>query len=295
MENEQTFTIDQYRTMRESGIDPYAALEAEGEQADAASADELEEPTEPVEEETTVDEQEDPVEEPEDEEPIELPENQKTAFQKALEREKRKAREEAQKRVREQLESEYNPYKRFFEQLGMDPETAMKAIEQNKLQQEAQRLAEQNGWTDQETEWYIKQQQLEREQTEMRVSLRVYELADSPNYPGIKQMKGPIVEFIRKNPHATVEQAYYAVGGEPLLQQLRREAEQRQIAKRQQPKRTVVTDTQTMPTGPAPLTPEDLQFMRYTGMSEAEVRKLKEADFQNLEQYRKWKQKQGRK
>jgi hypothetical protein len=107
-------------------------------------------------------------------------------------------------------------------------------------------------------------------------------------------MKGAITEFIRSNPRANVEQAYWAVGGSALAQQLKREAEQREIAKRSQTKRTVISDAPQSMQGPAPLPPEAVQFMRQTGMSEAQVRSMLSDDKpKNLSEWRK--ARQGRK
>jgi len=107
-------------------------------------------------------------------------------------------------------------------------------------------------------------------------------------------MKGQISEMIRQNPNMNVSQAYWAVGGQSLAQQLKREAEQREIAKRSQTKRTVVSDSPITNTGPAPLTPEAITFMRQNNMSEAQVRQLMQDDFpKDLQTFRKMKQ--GRK
>jgi hypothetical protein len=217
-----------------------------------------------------------------------IPQEQQTAWQKRAERERRKAYEEAETKLKAEYESQLNPYKSFFDSLGLDPKQAMEALERNKLQQEAQQLAYANGWTEDQTQMYVRQQELERKQTEMQVNLRVYELADTKDYPGIKEMKGAITDFVRSNPRASVEQAYYAVGGQALVQQMKREAEQREIQKRTQTKRTVITDAPTDMKGPAPLTAEAEEFMRRTGMSEAQVRMLmKDQGPKNIEEYRK--------
>jgi hypothetical protein len=217
-----------------------------------------------------------------------IPQEQQTAWQKRAERERRKAYEEAETKLKTEYESQLNPYKQFFDSLGLDPKQAMEALERNKLQQEAQQLAYQNGWDEQQTQMYMRQQELEHKQTEMQVNLRVYELAETSDYPGIKQMKGAITDFIRANPRATVDQAYYAVGGQALVTQMKREAEQREIQKRAQTKRTVITDAPTDMKGPAPLTPDAEAFMRRTGMSEEQVRLLmQDKGPSNLEEYRK--------
>jgi len=294
-------SLEQFREAKKSGIDLYAEPEVK---VDAA-------PIQDEPNETSIQDDMDAQEHTEDretddnadlsgdtEEPIEIPEAQKTAFQKALDREKRKAREAADKKFKEQYESEYseklNPYKQFFDSLGLDPQKAMELIETNRMKQEAETLAYQHGWSEEQTQMFMKQQQLEKEQTDMKVSLKLYELSETPDYPGIKQMKGAITEFVRLNPRTSVEQAYWAVGGANLAQQLKREAEQREIAKRSQPKRTVVTDAPSNNKGPAPLPPEAVAFMRQNSMTEAQVRQLLQDDFpKDLESFRKMKQ--GRK
>lgn len=92
----------------------------------------------------------------------------------------------------------------------------------------------------------------------------------------------------------TVEQAYWAVGGQSLAQQLKREAQQREANKRSQTKRTVVSDAPQTMDGPAPLTPEQVQFARMNKMSEADVRALVTNEFKTIDDYRAWKKKQGR-
>jgi hypothetical protein len=71
---------------------------------------------------------------------------------------------------------------------------------------------------------------------------------------------------------------------------MKREAEQREIQKRTQTKRTVITDAPTDMKGPAPLTADAEAFMRRTGMSEAQVRMLmQDQGPKNLDEYRKFK------
>jgi len=131
-------TLAAYRQMISSGIDPYANME----QVDAAPTQEVTEvEQQEVQENTDTQETVDNADLSDDtvtpdDEPITIPQEQQTAFQKALEREKRKAREAAEKKFKEQYETEYStkldPYKKAFEQLGITPEQAMQAIEQSK-------------------------------------------------------------------------------------------------------------------------------------------------------------------
>ena len=284
-------TIDEFRQAKQSGVDLYAEQQVQEDAAPETS----EEVAEELETSDGMDGAEDEQDAPEsgiEAEDDDIPKEQKNAFYKRVQRERKKAYEEAEAKIKQKFESQLNPYKAFFDQIGLDPQRAMEALEQNRVQQEAQRLAEYNGWTEEQTQMYIRQQDLERKQTEMQVGLRIYELADTPDYPGIKQMKGAITDFIRANPRATVEQAYWAVGGQNLAQQLRREAEQREIAKRATAKRTVVSDAPNDTKAPEPLPPEAITFMRRTGMSEQEVRMMmKDEGPKNLEEYRKMKRK----
>jgi len=288
--SEQSFTLDQFRQARESGVDLYqqdtGAEDAAQQQevdydTDAQEEADVQEPSESQE----TNEDRDVSDDNDADEPI--PDEQKNAFYKRVQRERKKAEEEAAARLKAEYESQLNPYKAFFDSLGMTPEQAMQQMESNRLRQEAEQLAYTNGWSEQETQMYMRQQQLEKQQLENSVALQVYELADTPDYPGIKSMKGAITEFIRSNPRANVQQAYWAVGGQNLAQQLKREAEQREIAKRSATPRKVITDSPQSIHAPEPLPAEAQSFMRKTGMSEEQVRMmLKGEGPKNLSEYR---------
>lgn len=288
---EQSMSLEQFRAAKQSGVDLYAEPQQEV-KVDAAPIEEVEQIGEQDPHDREIEPAVDDLEPEADHDPI--PQEHQSAWAKRAERERRKGAEETEARLKAEYESQINPYKKFFDQLGIDPETAMQAMEQNKIKQEAEQLAYQNGWDEQQTQWYVKQQQQDKEMRDLRVSVQINDLADRADYPGIKQMKPQIAEFVSRNPNMTVEQAYWAVGGQPLAQQLRREAEQREIAKRQQTKRTVVKDAPATMTGPAPLPPEAIAFMKSEGMSEAQVRQLMQDDFpKDLQTFRKMKQ--GRK
>lgn len=274
---EDTLTLEQYREAKQSGADLYAEQEVV---EDAAPQEEVEQEEQEIQEHEQV-------EEMIEEEVDQIPKEQQSAWQKRAERERKKGAEEAEERLKAEYESQLNPYRAFFDQLGINPDEALKAVEQNRIKQEAEQLAYQNGWTDEQAQWYVEQQKLKSEQTEMKVSLKVYELSESSDYPGIKQMKGPITDFIRNNPNVAVEQAYWAVGGSSLAQQLKREAEQREIAKRSQTPRKVVTDQSAPMDEKAPLPPEAVAFMKREGMSEAQVRALMTDAPKNIDEYRK--------
>lgn len=280
-----------YREQKETGMT--AEPEVQTEVQDAAEQ-EVQDEVEDVDTDTEdTEDTETPSDESDEQEDVEVPENQKTAFQKALEREKRKIREAAEQELRTQLEQQYQPHKKFFESLGIDPEQAERAIEEQRIRQQAAELAEQNGWDDDQAQYYLQQQiQQQRQQQEiheLRVSVQINDLADNPEYPGIKEMKQKLTQFIAQNPNLNVEQAYWAVGGKQLADQLRREAEQREIAKRQKPKRTVQSDHAIATTGEKPLPQDILQQARRMGMSEQEARRLMNFDINSLEEYRKQK------
>jgi hypothetical protein len=295
-QQQQPMTLDAFRQAKQSGVDltQEAQVDAAPNSAEGATTVDSGESIEGQEEgfenvsEGEINTPDDGAVEHDD--LPQIPQDQQTAWQKRAERERRKAYEEAETKLKAEYESQLNPYKSFFDSLGLDPKQAMEALERNKLNQEAQQLAYANGWTEDQAQMYVRQQELERKQTEMQVNLRVYELADTKDYPGIKEMKGAITDFVRSNPRASVEQAYYAVGGQALVQQMKREAEQREIQKRTQTKRTVITDVPTDMKGPAPLTADAEAFMRRTGMSEAQVRMLmQDQGPKNLDEYRKFK------
>lgn len=284
--SEQAMTLEQFRQAKESGVDLLAQPEVVEDAAPEQVIENEEQQEIEIERESNEPEQ--------DVDPDPIPQEHQSAWAKRAERERRKAAEETEARLKAEYEAQINPYKAFFDQLGVTPEQALQSIEQNKIKQEAENLAYANGWTEDQTQMYMRQQELERKQTEMTVNLRVYELADSPDYPGIKQMKGAITDFIRSNPRVPVEQAYWAVGGANLATQLKREAEQREIAKRSTTSRKVVTDSPSDNKGPEPLTPEAVAFMKRTGMSESQVRMMmKDEGPKDLEEYRKMIKKKG--
>ena len=310
-DNQQITTLEEFRRAKISGVDLYAeeqqqvGEDAAPEEEVSATQEEQEADDKTTEEENAekTGEQEGENEEEEDEEP--LPKEQRNAFYKRVQRERKKAYEEALQKVRQELEAQYNPYKQFFEHLGIKPEDALRHLEEQRLIQEAraqasreaQVLADRYGWTDEETQRWIdeqakiiaRQRKQEEEIRELRVAVRINELADSGEYPGIKNMKGAIIDFIRRNPYATVEQAYWAVGGPQLIKQLKRESEQREAAKRSQTRRVVLTGgDQGDMSGPAPLPPEAVRFMQETGLSESEVRFLLDDKVpKTIDEYRK--------
>jgi hypothetical protein len=274
--SEESMSLEQYRAAKASGVDLLAQPEVV---EDAAPIEEVEQEFE-VEQESH-----EPEQEIEDDLPP-IPEKEQSAWQKRAERERRKAAEETEARLKAEYEAQINPYKQAFEKMGITPEQALQAIEQSKIKQEAERLAYQNGWSDEQAEMYVQNQQQQKEMRDLRVSVQINDLADSSDYPGIKQMKAQISEFIGRT-GASVEEAYWAVGGKPLAQQLKREAEQREIAKRSTTARKVVTDSSSAMPSKDALPPEAIEFMKREGMSEAQVRRLLDSKPMNQTEYRK--------
>ena len=291
----ESMTLDQFRQARQTGVDLYA--EQPPEVQEDAAPEQLDQ--QEVEQDQPVDMQDD-IEV--DDAPA-IPQDQQSAWQKRAERERRKGAEEAEIRLKAEYEDQINPYKAFFEKLGVNPEEAMRVMEQNKIREEsrrvvaadAQQLAYQYGWDEQQTEEYInrqadviaRQRQQDEEVHSLRISVAINDLADNKDFPGIKQMKSQISEFIRNNPRVPVEQAYWAVGGASLATQLKRETEQREIAKRSQTSRKVVTDSGTATDTKGALPAEAIEFMRREGMSESQIRVLMGDAPKNLAEYRK--------
>lgn len=302
--------IDEYRAQQQSGI----PADADGQ--DAADYEyeagaynehepegdaEYEEGQEEAPDDQADVETDDPEADPDDE--VELPDDQKTAFQKMRERELRKM-EEKFEREKAQLEQQYNPYKSFFEQLGIDdPAQAMQAVRENQarqqLQQQAEQYAYEYGWSEEQAAQYVQSTLAHQKQAEelqdLRVSMQVNELAAKPEYAGIKDMKDQIKSLITESGGTlTAEQAYWAIGGRDRAVQMKREAEQRAIAKRAKGTRTVQKDTPASAMGGAKPLPDDLRMAaKAAGVSDAEARKL--MDMPNtLDEWREWKKKNQR-
>ena len=90
---------------------------------------------------------------------------------------------------------------------------------------------------------------------------------------------------------STAKEAYWAIGGEARAQQLKREAEQRAIVKKAQPKRTVQSDSATGDAGTLPALPSELEAQRkQMGLSHQEALDLLGSDYANIDDYRKQKQ-----
>ncbi len=261
---------------------------------DAALQDNLEEETEELEDELDSDELEDSDEEQADdeaEETDELPElspKEKTAFEKRRERDLKKAEEKLRETLAQEYEAKYGKHKAIVDLLGGDPETVEKAIRENQMAQEADQLAKANGWDEAQTQAHLNQMKLQQELFDLRVDNQINDLRDNADYAGIKDMKADIKTLIRQsNNTLTVQQAYLALGGTQRLAQIKRETEQREIAKRSQAKRTVQSDSPTSNAGPKPLSPELMKQANALGISVEEARRLMSSDRpQNLSQWR---------
>lgn len=258
--------IDEYRE-RQPGeaVEDAAPQEEEKEVLEA----ETEEPAEAEETAPEADEDDE-----EDDLPP-LPEKEKTAFEKRMERERAKAEERIRAELSEQYEQQYGRHKQVIDMLGGDPDAIEKRIRDNQMQAEANRLAEQNGWSDEETSWYLNQRKQEQELKELRVQMQINRLRDNPEYAGIGTMEKEILSKIDKSGGAlTVEEAYWALGGPKRIEQIRLEAQVRESVKRQKQPRTVLTDAATPSSAEKPLPADVLRDAERMGISAAEARKL---------------------
>lgn len=224
----------------------------------------------------------------------ELSPKEKTAFEKRLEREKRKLEEQMSK----QFEDKYAKHKSVIEQLGGDPDQIEQRLKENQIVNEANRLAEQNGWDDQQYNWYIGQQQqrlqqeqLQKELADLRIANQINELRDNPEFSGITAMRKEISDFVsRSNGTLSVEQAYWALGGAKRVQQTKRETEQRAALQRRQ--RVVATDAPAAASNEKAIPTQILSQAAAMGMSAAEVRELMAFEgINNINEYRKSKKK----
>lgn len=236
--------------------------------------------------ETSPDEQKGTVETFEQDGLPELSEKEKPAFVKRLEAEKKKLAEQ----LRKELESQYNPYKEVVDLLGGDINRIKEAIQENQIMMEAQRMANQYGWDEEQMNFYIQQQQaikqqerLQQELQELRIANEINDLRDNPAFSGIKEMKKEIMDLVkRSNGALTVQQAYWALGGAKRAEQMRLEAEQRAAVKRAEMRRTPQNDHAAIAPGPKPLPPEILQQARRMGLTEQQARELLEFDATNI-------------
>lgn len=279
----------EYEQLKQSGelVTDAALQEAE---TQITPDDRYEEPEDVEQSEDQQEEQEAPEDAPEDaetddtEEEDELTPQEKTAFQKRLEREQKKIREDMER----EFEQKYGKHKEVIESLGGDPDKILAAARENRIIQEAQRMAEANGWTDEETRWYVDQQKQQQELKELRVQMQINRLKDQPDYLGIDRMEKEIMSKIDKSNGAlTVEEAFWALGGPKRVEQVKLEAQQREIARRAQQPRTVQRDAPSTAVGEKPLPSNVLKEAQSMGISEAEARRLYQAKpASNIDEWR---------
>lgn len=266
----------EFRKMKETGA-TVSDADLQAAENEITPDDRYEEPEEEQPEETkeVPDELEDSQEDAEEPEEVQLSPKEKTAFEKRLERERVKLEEKLRKELEEQVESKYSKHKQAIEAMGGDPDKLLQAAREAQMLREAQRLAEQNGWSEEDTRWYVEQQKQQQELKELRVQMQINRLKDNPDYAGISSMERDILSKIDKSNGAlTVEEAYWALGGPKKAEQIKLEATQREIAKRAQQPRTVVRDAPSTSIGEKPLPDSVLRDAKMMGISEAEARRL---------------------
>lgn len=272
-----------FRAAKETGgLVTDAALQSE----DAGKIEIEQDDFEPEQEEE-LEQPEDTEEEQPDDEEDDLPpltDKEKTAFEKRMERERTKL----QQKLEAELEQKYSRHKQIVDSLGGDPDAIERRIRDNQIATEAQRIADANGWDEEQTQYYVEQQKQQQELKELRVQMQVNRLRDNPDYLGIGSMERDILSKIDKTGGAlTVEEAYWALGGPKKAEQIRLEAQVRESTKRAQKPRTVLTDSPTSGTGEKPLSPEVMREAERMGISAAEARRLMSREpAQNIDEYR---------
>ena len=264
---------DEYQALKESGgLTVVDAASQEEVIEEEQEQEEIESPSDELEEELETSDEQD------DDELPELSEKEKTAFERRMERERKKERE----RLEAEYEQKYGKHKQVLESLGGDPDVILQRIQENKMISDAQRLAESNGWDDEQTQWYvndqkqkIEQQRRDNELQELRVQMQINRLRDNPDYAGIHQMEKEIVTKIDKtNGALTVEEAYWALGGKNKADQIRLEAQVRESEKRKRQPRTVLTDSAAGTVTEKPLPADVLRDAERMGISASEARRL---------------------
>lgn len=279
---------NEYRKARETGA---TVSDADLQAAETEVIDDQfeEEQEEVVEEE--LEESQDELETSEDEveeEVEQLSPKEQTAFQKRLEREQKKIEEKLRTEMEEQFKQKYSKHDEVISSMGGDPEKILSAAKEAQVVREAQRLADQNGWSEADTNWYIEQQKQQQELKELRVQMQINKLRDNPDYAGIASMEKDILAKIdRSNGALNVEEAFWALGGNKRVEQVKLEAQQREIAKRAQQPRTVQRDSPNTSVGEKPLSPSVLAEAKKMGISEAEARRLMTAQSaQTIDEWR---------
>jgi hypothetical protein len=280
---------NEYRKARETGelVD-----DADLQNVETTIIDDQDEEEVEIEEEVDVDSQQDEQEESHEDvedEDVQLTPQEKTAFQKRLEREQKKIEEKLRSEMDEQYKQKYSKHDEAIQLMGGDPEKILSVARETQMKREAQQLADQNGWDEEQTHWYLEQQKKDQRLQELEVSVQINDLKDRPEYAGIGSMKQSIIDKIKATRGAlNVEEAYWALGGPKRIEQVKLEAQQREIAKRQAPTRTVQRDTASSTTGEKPLPPSVLKEAERMGISAEEARRIMSKPIsQNIDEYRK--------
>jgi hypothetical protein len=282
---------DEYNALKQSGglVTDAALQDVKTEIIDDQYEEDIEQPgAEDIEQEDDSDESHETAEASDEEQEPELSPKEKTAFEKRMERERIKLEEKLRKELEEQTEAKYSKHKQAIEALGGDPDRLLQAAKDAQMKREAERLADQNGWTDEQTEYWIEQQKQQQELKELRVQMQINKLRDNPDYAGIANMERDILAKIDKtNGALSVEEAYWALGGPKRAEQMKLEAQQREIANRQKPTRTVLTDSPTSSVGEKPLPAATLREAERMGITPAEARRLMSNEpAQNIDEWR---------
>ena len=159
--------------------------------------------------------------------------------------------------------------------LGGDVDVIEQRIREQRVVNEAQRIADQNGWDEDQTRWYIEQQKQQQELKELRVQMQINRLRNNPDYAGIASMEREILDKVdRTNGALSVEEAYWALGGKNRAEQIRLEAQVREAEKRKKQPRTVLTDSPTSNVSEKPLSAEVMREAERMGISASEARRL---------------------
>ncbi|MNV28563.1 hypothetical protein D3C71_1197570 [compost metagenome] len=291
-------TINDFRTNSGDFAEEQPATEQ-----DAAASEEVIEDDQLLEDELPVSEEADDQQEIEEEDLPELTEREQTAFNKRLERERRKLEES----LNQEMETKYAGHKRVVERLGGDPEQIERALQErqfaNEVNARAQQMADYYGWDDEQIQQYSQQQvqqrqqqvqqaELQQELQELRISNQVNDLRDNPEFTGISSMKKEIADIVsRSNGTLDVQQAYWALGGQKRAQQTKREVEQREAVKRRT--RVVANDSPAAASTEKAIPNDILRQGKQMGMSEKEIRDLMDFDSTNINDFRANKKKRG--
>ncbi|MEO3947629.1 hypothetical protein [Gorillibacterium sp. CAU 1737] len=284
-----------------SQLDDFRNNTGEFAEEPAAELDAAVQEEEPVVEDAETEDVEAPEETAEADEESDEPElspKEQTAFVKRLDAEKRKLEE----KIRAEIKAEYNPYEEVVQTLGGDPAKILENIRQNQLMSQvrtqADQMAEQYGWTDQEYHAFMgqetqrikleqQQQQTQREITELRIQVEINKLAKRPEFTGIDGLEKEIIDKVaRSNGALSVSEAFLALGGEARINQIKRETEQRMLHDRGKG-RTVVKDSAAPANTVKALDPDILQQAQRMGLSEQEARELLKFEAGNIQEYRK--------